>query len=59
MPNWEKHFHINKVDHPISDAHKAVDEIKKQLPAKYHDMFEIIAVCIFETTLVRELGRIF
>ena len=29
------------------------------LDEKYHDVFEILAVCIFETTLVRELVEFF
>jgi hypothetical protein len=42
-----------------SDASNAVKLIKNQLDKKYHDVFEIIAVCIFETTVVRELVEFF
>lgn len=50
---------INKFSYPISDAHNAVILIKNKLSKKYRDIFEIIAVCIFETTLVRELVEFF
>lgn len=41
------------------DSFNAVSSIKKLLPNRYHDIFEIIAVCIFETTLVKELVEFF
>lgn len=47
------------VVYPVSDAINAVDAIKGKLAIEYHDIFEIIAVCIFETTLVRELVEFF
>ncbi|AIK95623.1 hypothetical protein ID47_00935 [Candidatus Paracaedibacter acanthamoebae] len=50
---------LKKVDYPVSDAYHAVTLIKGQLDKKYHEIFEIIAVCIFETTLVRELVEFF
>ena len=53
------HFNLGKVEYPVSDAYKAVAEIKGRLDVKYHDIFEIVAVCIFETTLVRELVEFF
>ncbi len=42
-----------------SDSYSAIVTIKNRLEEKYHDIFEIIAVCIFETTLVRELIEYF
>ena len=50
---------VQKCDYSISDAYNAVEVITKKLDVKYHDIFEIIAVCIFETTLVRELVEFF
>lgn len=56
----EHHFtDLAKFDYPKSDSSHAMDTIKNRLPEKYRDMFEIIAVCIFETTLVRELVELF
>ena len=56
----EQHFtNLTKFDYPMSDSYHAIDTIKNRLPPKYRDMFEIIAVCIFETTLVRELVEFF
>lgn len=51
--------HLEKIDYPTSDAYKAVNVIKEQLEESYHSIFEIIAVCIFETTLVRDLVEFF
>lgn len=48
-----------KLNYPISDSYNAVLQIKNSLPCKYHAIFEILAVCIFETTLVRELVEFF
>lgn len=42
-----------------SDAYNALSLIKEKISPNYHDIFEIIAVCIFETTLVRELVEFF
>lgn len=50
---------LEKFSYPISDAYHAVMHIKEKLAPQYQDMFEIIAVCIFETTLVRELVEFF
>lgn len=56
----EHHFaDLTKFDYPKSDSSHAIDTIKNRLPKKYQDIFEIIAVCIFETTLVRELVEFF
>jgi hypothetical protein len=51
----EKYPHLPHIDSCFSDATHAIDTIKETLLKKYHDIFEILAVCIFETTLIREL----
>lgn len=43
----------------FSDSHHAIITIKNKLNKKYWDMFEILVVSIFETTLVRELVEYF
>lgn len=50
---------VTQLDYAFSDSYNAVVTIKERLDKKYHDVFEIIAVCIFETTLVRELVEYF
>lgn len=55
----EQFSDIAPSDYPISDSYFSVLEIKKELDVKYHTVFDIIAVCIFETTLVRELVTFF
>jgi hypothetical protein len=58
----QMHMQIPELDgvkYPKSDAINSVEQIKKRMDIKYHDIFEIIAVCIFETTLVRELVEFF
>lgn len=50
---------LETFNYPISDSYNSVELIKNQLDVKYHDIFEILAVCIFETTLVRELVEFF
>ncbi len=50
---------LQTYEYPTSDASNAVTTIKSLLDEKFHDIFEIIAVCIFETTLVRELVEFF
>lgn len=60
MMQLDKHFpNRKKFNYPISDSYNAVVQIKNILPPKYHFIFEILAVCIFETTLVRELVEFF
>ena len=55
-----QHFlKLKKFTYPVSDAYNAVASIKSLLDQKYHDVFEILSVCIFETTLVRELVEFF
>lgn len=41
------------------DAYNAITKIKEKLDSKYHAIFVIIAVSIFETTLIRELVEFF
>lgn len=48
-----------KFDFPLSDSFYAVSAISDRLDPKYRDIFEILAVSIFETTLVRELVEFF
>ncbi|BDM68928.1 hypothetical protein HEK616_24150 [Streptomyces nigrescens] len=55
----EQHPDLKPLDYPISDSRRAVIETKKHLDPKYHDVFEILANCCFETTLVRELVEFF
>lgn len=55
----QQYPNLEKFNYPNSDAYNAVMSIKNKLDQQYHDMFEIIAVCIFETTLVRELVEFF
>ncbi len=60
MMQLDKQFpYRKKFNYPISDSYNAVLQIKNILPSKYHAIFEILAVCIFETTLVRELVEFF
>lgn len=60
MMQLDKQFpNRKKMSYPISDSYNAVLQIKQILPSKYHAIFEILAVCIFETTLVRELVEFF
>jgi hypothetical protein len=51
--------YLASLHYPESDAQIAVKKIKKSLTPKYRKIFEILAVCIFETTLVRELVEFF
>ena len=55
----EKFSHLPDLDSHFSDATHAVMTIKNTLHEKYHDVFEILAVCIFETTLLKELVTYF
>lgn len=50
---------LEKFNYQLPDSYNAVQLIKNRLDQKYQDIFEIIAVCIFETTLVRELVEFF
>lgn len=50
---------FKKLPFPDSDAYNAVNTIIEKLDAEYKEMFIIIAVCIFETTVVRELIEFF
>ena len=51
--------HLPALDNHFSDSYHAMVTIKSRLDEKYHDLFEILAVCIFETTLIRELVTYF
>lgn len=55
----EQYPDLGEFDFPTSDSQHAVAEIKKRLEPQYHDVFEILANCCFETTLVRELVEFF
>jgi len=55
----ERYPDLGQFDFPVSDSQRAVAEIKSRLDPKYHDVFEILANCCFETTLVRELVEFF
>ncbi|WP_277670074.1 diiron oxygenase [Saccharomonospora viridis] len=50
---------LGHFEFPTSDSQRAVTEIKARLEPRYHDVFEILANCCFETTLVRELVEFF
>ncbi|MFY0577924.1 diiron oxygenase [Cystobacter fuscus] len=50
---------LRELHYPLSDSYQSIIETKALLDPKYHDVFEILAVCIFETTLVRELVEFF
>ncbi len=55
----EHHPDLGNFEFPTSDSQRAVEEIKNRLEPQYHDVFEILANCCFETTLVRELIEFF
>jgi hypothetical protein len=50
---------ILRQDYPVSDAYNALVKTKSELEQRYRDMFQVIAVSIFETTLVKELTELF
>lgn len=49
---------LGALSYPDSDAYVAVTEVMKRLPERCHDIFEIIAVCIFETTTGERAGGV-
>ncbi len=51
--------HLPELNNNFSDANHAMVTIKSRLDEKYHELFEILAACIFETTLIRELATYF
>ena len=51
--------HLPELESDFSDSYHAVQTIKNKLDVKFHEIFEILAVCIFETTLIRELVSYF
>lgn len=55
----EQFPHRKKFTYPLSDSYHAVMQTKNNLAKSCHPIFDIIAVCIFETTLVRELVEFF
>jgi len=55
----ERFSYLPNLDGNFSDSTHAMLTIKQALHEKYHDVFEILAVCIFETTLIRELVTFF
>lgn len=60
LQQLDDHFTgLSQFDYPVSDSYNSVMIIKERLDRKYQDMFEILAVCIFETTLVKELVEFF
>jgi hypothetical protein len=50
---------MQKRDYPVSDSYKAIVAVKQKLAPKYWDIFEILAISIFETPLVKELIEYF
>ena len=50
---------LTKFTYKNPDSCEAVQFISNKLDEKYRGVFEIIAVCIFETTLVKELVEFF
>lgn len=55
-----KHFtELDRLEFPASDAYNAIIEINQRLNPKYRDVFCIIAVCLFETTVIKELIQFF
>lgn len=60
MMQLDGHFPSRrKVTFPRSDSWNAVVQVRAALPEEMHAVFEILAVSIFETTLVRELVEFF
>ena len=56
----EQHYpDIKEQNYPVSDAYNALINTKNELEVKYQDMFQVIAISIFETTLVKELTEFF
>lgn len=51
--------HLPSLKNTYSDSMVAMTLTKEQLPAEYRAMFEIIAVCIFETSIIKELVNYF
>jgi len=50
---------LNQLTFPVSDSYHAVKTVSNELNDPYRNIFEVLAVCIFETTLVRELVEFF
>lgn len=54
-----KYLELRSFDNVFSDSQNAILVIKNKLDIKYHDAFDIIAGCLFETTLVQDLIQYF
>lgn len=50
---------VNTFKFGESDASKAFNDVINELPNDYHEIFLLICVCVFETTLVGELTELF
>lgn len=60
MSQIDAHFQfLEPIEYYEPDAYLAVNKVKTNLDNSHHNIFEIIAVCIFETTLIRELVEFF
>lgn len=55
----EHYSSLMRFNYPRPDADIAMSIIKNKLSEEFHAVFEVIAVCIFETTVVRELIEYF
>ncbi|MDQ1015673.1 diiron oxygenase [Streptomyces afghaniensis] len=55
----QRYPHLSDIDYALPDSRRAVGEIRDKLDPRYHDVFEVLANCCFETTLVRELVEFF
>lgn len=52
---YKKFKFINSFHFPKSDAYNALIDTKNELPKEFQQSFQLIAVSIFETTIVKEL----
>ncbi len=60
MNQLDSHFTgFKKLLFPASDSYNAVQEVQERLLPEHRDMFSIIAVCLFETTLIGDLIEFF
>lgn len=55
----EMYSTLPQFEYICSDSEHALTTIKNKLPDKHREIFEIIAVSIFETTLIREVVTTF
>ena len=54
-----KYLNLQRDNFPIADSVYSVEKVLEILDSKYHSLFKLFAVCIFETTLIRELVEFF